>query len=219
MALTPLTGTATTTVKISDLNALITAINTELAALAASIATNQSAITAQGSRIKTVEDKPAPVIPPDLSNAVTALTARIDGLEAQPDPVIPPDLTIRVEALENLVQRVPAENPNPLFATETLPRPAHLPADQVSLIYDRATLYLNDMELHALRIGETTWRLVAQLNFVVVSPVTWTYDEVVEGTPDEVYRHAMARLQELAELKPQHDAVHERVRAMSEGRA
>ncbi|HYH48630.1 MAG TPA: hypothetical protein VEG38_03685 [Acidimicrobiia bacterium] len=178
MALSTLTGTATTTVKVGEFNSLIAALNAEL----------------------------------------TALAERLAILESEPDPVIPPDLTTRVEALESLIQRVPAENPNPVLLADSPGRPADLPADEVVLVYDRATLYYHDMELYAVRIGERTWRLLAQLNFVVISPVTWTYDEVVEGTPEEVYEHAQRRLLELAELKPQHDHVHERVRAMSEGR-
>lgn len=213
MALTPLTGAATTTVKVSDYNALVTALNAELGLLA--------------SRITALENKPAPVIPPDLTNDLTALKerqasyeaqmgGRITILEGEPDV---PDLTDRVLALENLIVRSPAESPTPQpMVYEPLAKPAGIDPDEPALVYDKATIYLGDMELHAQRIDATHWRLFAALNYITISQILWTYDEIVEGTPDEVYAHALGRLQELAELKPQHDAVHHRVVEMSEGR-
>lgn len=220
-------GTATSTAKISDINALITAINTELAlyatkasvdalttrvaALEASIATNQTAISTMGVRVKTLEDKPA----------VPDLTVRVKALENEPDPVIPPDLSDRVDALEDAVGHLTV----PASATGTdpsmlspIPHQRRAASEGIELVYDQATLYLGDMELHARRVAENTWRLVASLNYITVSQIAWTYDETVRGTAEEVYAHAMARLEELAELKPQHDAVHARVREMSEGR-
>lgn len=190
MALTPLAGGATTTAKVGDVNALVAALNTELDIL-------RERLTAYESQIG----------------------GRITLLEGHAHSDYPPDLTDRVEALENLVQRVPVENPNPAaLGSEPMAKPPDLDPGEVTLIYDRATLYYQGMELYAVRVGPSTWRLLAQLNFVTISPVLWTYDEVIEGTPDEVYAHAHQRLLELAELKPQHDHVHERVRAMSEGR-
>lgn len=178
MALSSLSGAATTTVKVSDFNAMITALNAELAGLG----------------------------------------DRIAALESEPAPVIPPDLTTRVEALEHLVQRAPAENPTPAGTFERQPKPANLPADRMVLVYDRATIYYGDLELYADRIGENRWRLYAQLNFIVLSPALWTYDEIFEGDAAAVYRHAVKRLEELNRLKPIHDAVHQRVVAMSEGK-
>lgn len=201
-------STSTATAKISDVNALLAAINTELALYPTRAQYDQLAakVAALEARVDTVEDRPD-------------LTARVAALEVEPDPVLPPDLTARVEALERLVQRVPAESPAPIVpSSEPLPRPANLNRDRVELVYDHATLYYGDLELHAQRIDERKWRLYAQLNYVVISPVLWTYDEIVEGTPEEVYAHASRRIAELAKLKPQHDAVHDRVRAMSEGR-
>lgn len=188
MTLSTLTGTATTTVKVGDFNALIAALNAELASLT--------------ERIGSFEAQ---------------LGGRLTVLEARPEPVIPPDLTDRVLALENLVVRSPAENPNPLTAFERTSRPPGIDPDKVELVYDRATLYYGNIEMYADRIGDNRWRLYAQLNFIVISPAQWTYDEIFEGTVDEVYAHAVARLRELAELKPKHDAVHARVVEMSEG--
>jgi hypothetical protein len=220
-------GTLTATAKIQDVKNLLDAVNSELALYA-----TKASVDALTARVKALEDatgtyarkdvladlalqvgammaEPDPVIPPDLSERVAAL-------ESEPDPVIPPDLSDRVLALENLIQRVPAEAPH-TQSVVSLPRPANLPADKVSLIYDKATLYLHDLEMHADRIDESKWRLYSTLNYIVVNPAVWTYDEIVEGTPDEVYAHAVKRLTELAKLKPQHDSVHHRVKEMSEG--
>jgi hypothetical protein len=213
MAIAPLTGSSSSSAKISDLSALITAINTELAALEAKflpLATKAS-VDELKARVAVLEAK---VIPPDL-------TARVTALETEPDPVLPPDLTGRVAALEAAVAsfRTPPGVPTVLEQIVSPPSPHHRdPSKGVELIYDKATLYYGDMELHAVRIGENTWRLLAQLNFVTVSQVLWTYDETVSGTPEEVYRHAARRLEEIAGLKANHDAAHERVRDMSEGR-
>jgi hypothetical protein len=199
MALAPLAGAATSTVKVSDFNAVLTALNAELATL--------------GSRITALEGTTG-----ETEGNISSLQEGLLILENEPDIVLPPNLAERLEALENLVQRVPAENPAPMPGSiEALPRPDGLDPNSVELVYDKATIYYHDTILHALRIGESRWRLFAQLNFVVISPVLWTYDEVIEGTPNEVYQHAARRLMELAELKPQHDAVHQRVREMSEG--
>lgn len=226
MPLSPLTGAATTTAKVGDVNALITALNAELALLASKadvVAVNErvanlaATLTARLDQISAgltaLENEPDPVLPPDLSERVAAL-------EDRPAPVIPPDLTTRVEALEALVQRVPAENPAPRTTEAGTPgKPAGLDPDEVALVYNRAVLYYHDIEMYADRLSETKWRLYASLNFIVISPAIWTYDEIVEGPPEEVYEHAQRRLMELAELKPSHDAVHERVREMSEGQA
>jgi hypothetical protein len=201
MPLTPLTGSATTTVKVPDLNAVITALNAELATL--------------GSRISSLEEH---VNRPMPDHGHVALADRVAALENKPDLVIPPDLTTRVEALEALIVRSPVEAPAPVpMAYEPVDRPEGIDPDEPTLVYDKATIYLGDMELHALRINATKWRLFAKLNYIVLASTEWTYDEIVEGTPDEVYAHALRRLRELAELKPQHDAVHDRVRRMSEG--
>lgn len=227
MAIAANTGSASSTAKISDVNALVTAINTELALYAtkASVDALTARVTALEAkvippdltvRVKALEDKPAPVIPPDL-------TARVKALEIEPDPVLPPDLTVRVSALEGIVAsfRTPPEVPTILeqiLNPATFHQPRN-PAEGVELIYDKATLYYGDMELHAVRIGENTWRLLAQLNYITVNQILWTYDETVHGTPAEIYAHASARLEELAALKVDHDRAHKRVREMSEGRA
>jgi hypothetical protein len=190
MALTPLTGTATTTVKVSDYNALVAALNTELDILRERLASYEA-----------------------------QLGGRLTVLENEPDPIIPPDLTTRVEALENLIVRSPVENPGPALApAEPPPPPPNLDTSRPQLVYNQATIYYSDVELHAQRIGETRWLLRSRLNYIVISPAEWAYEEIFEGTADEVYEHAVGRLMELAELKPQHDLVHERVRLMSEGR-
>lgn len=177
MALSPLPGTATTTVKVGDHNAMITALNAEL----------------------------------------VAIVARLDQLEAQAD------LTERVGSLEMTVANLPPPVAVPttpvLSPGEAPPRPTNLDPNQIEMVYDTVVLYYHDLELHAQRIGDRRWRLVSALNFIVVSPIVWTYDEIVEGTADEVYAHAIRRLEELARLKPIHDAVHARVRSMSEGQA
>lgn len=192
MALSTLAGAATLTVKVGDFNTFVAALNAELEALT-------GALTAAASTILT-------------------LTDRIAALENQ--PLVDHGhgaLDERVAALENLIVRSPAEAPVPITTDEHLPRPENLDDSEVELVYNRATLYYHGMELHADRIGSNRWRLYAQLNYITVTQILWTYDEIVEGTLDEVYAHAYRRLQELAELKPQHDAVHERVREMSEG--
>lgn len=232
MAIAALTGTATSTAKISDLNALITAINTEVAALDAKLVplATKAAVDELKARVAVLEAK---VIPPDLTTRVTALeqkpdpvippdlSARVTALEAEPDVVLPPDLSDRVTALEAAVAdfRIPpvAARTDEMSMLSPIPHQRRDPAEGIELIYDKATLYLGDMDLHALRIAEETWRLVAQLNYITVNQIIWTYDEIVHGTPDEVYRHAARRLAELAELKIAHDAAHARVREMSEG--
>lgn len=199
----------TTAAKISDLNTLITSINAELATLASSITTNQTAISTMGTRVKTLEDKPVPV----------DLTPRLKALEDAPGPALPPDLSDRVAALEQTIANL--RTPPAVAAGDPMMSVIpHTPADptKLELVYDKATLYLGDMELHALRIAENKWRLVAQLNYITISQIVWTYDETVTGTPDEVYAHASARLVELAKLKVSHDAAHKRVREMSEGK-
>lgn len=223
MAIAANTGTATATAKISDINALITAINTELALYA-----SKASVDELKTRVATLEAK---TIPPDLTSRVAALeakpapvdlTARVTALEAKPAPVLAPDLTDRVAALEAALAalRTPAaatSTADPMATLPTTRRPRD-PSEGVELIYDKATLYYGDMELHALRTAETTWRLVAQLNYITVNQVIWTYDETIRGTPAEIYAHASARLIELAGLKTSHDAAHKRVREMSEGR-
>lgn len=195
------TGTATTTIKVSDQNALITAINAELASLA--------------SRIKVLEDKPAPAIP-DITPLATK--AELTSLRDF-DTALEQRLTDRLTALE----AAPAARPAPALATialadtSALARPTGIDPDRIEMVYDQVTLYYKDMEVHAQRIGQQRWRLMATLNYITVSPATWTYDETVEGTADEVYAHALKRLEELARLKPIHDSVHDRVRRMSEG--
>ena len=89
----------------------------------------------------------------------------------------------------------------------------------MELIYNNVTLRHGDMELHIQRMNGDRWRLYAELNYITIAPVVWTYDETVTGEPEQVYQHAVRRLQELARLKPIHDAVHDRVRRMSEGAA
>lgn len=194
-------GAATSSAKNSDLAALQAAINDEL---------KLYATKAEIEELKAEIEK--------IRTGLSVIGTRVGAIEQTPMPDHGHGpLTQRVEALEALIQRVPAENPQPISDVGALPRPAGIRPDEVSLVYDRATLYYHDMVLHAQRLDDTRWRLFAQLNFVVVSPVLWTYDEIVEGTPEEVYEHAHRRLLELADLKPQHDAVHERVRRMSEG--
>lgn len=214
MPLSTLTGAATATVKVPDLNATITAINAELATLNEKVGALDDLVA----RLDALETVPPPVIPPDLSDRVAAL-------EAEPDPVLPPDLTAalaelaaRVVALELLASNAA---PAPILASpsiDVLPRPEGIDPGEVTLIYDKATLYYGDMTLHAIRLDERRWRLLARLNYIVLASTDWTFDEIKEGTPEEVYAHAQRRIMELAELKPQHDAVHERVVAMSEGR-
>lgn len=218
MPLTPLPGAATLTVKVSDFNAFVTALNAELAALEAKVrdlglATSSSDLALEeriNERLRALEDEP----PVNIEGALS----RIAALEAEADPVIPPDLTDRVAALEALIVRSPAESPGPFMGTPEPTRPPNLDTSQPQLVYNQATLYYGDVELHAQRIGERRWLLRARLNYIVISPAEWTYEEIIEGDPDEVYAHAQRRLVELAELKPQHDAVHSRVREMSEGR-
>lgn len=223
MAIAANTGTVTSAAKISDINALITAINTELALYA-----TKGSVDELKTRVATLEAK---TVPPDLTNRVAALeakpapvdlTARVAALENKPVLVLPPDLTDRVAALEAALAalRTPAVATSTVDPMATLPttRRPRDPSEGVELIYDKATLYYGDMELHALRIADNTWRLVAQLNYITVSQVIWTYDETVHGTPTEIYAHASARLIELAGLKTSHDAAHKRVREMSEGR-
>lgn len=209
MAIPNVSGTATATVKVADLNNLIAAINTELGFHA-----TRQTLEELRARVAALEGVPAPVIPPDL-------TDRVAALENEPDVILPPDLTDRVTALEALIIRSPVENPLPPSIPgtyEPLPKPEGLDPNSPALIYDKATIYLGDMELHAVRIDTLKWRLFARLNYIVLAAAEWTYDEIVEGTPDEVYQHALRRLEELAALKPQHDAVHSRVKEMSEGR-
>lgn len=181
MALSPLTGTATTSAKIGDVNGLITQIGVEL----------------------------------------SGLDNRLVGLEqSSRSEHDHPTIEERIAALEAMIVRSPAENPLPAAVpAERPPRPTGLNPDEVTLIYDRAVLYYHDIVMYADRVDENRWRLYATMNFIVISPAVWTYDEMFEGTPDEVYEHAMRRMRELAELKPAHDAVHERVREMSEGQA
>lgn len=198
MPLTPLPGAATLTVKVSDFNAFVTALNAEVEKLA-----NRLVAIEQATRSEHSHD---------------AVEARIAALEAEADPVMPPDLTDRVAALEALIVRSPAESPGPFMGVPEPTRPPNLDTSQPQLVYNQATLYYGDVELHAQRIGERRWLLRARLNYIVISPAEWTYEEIIEGDPDEVYAHAQRRLVELAELKPQHDAVHSRVREMSEGR-
>lgn len=223
MAIAANTGTATSAAKISDINLLVTAINVELALYA-----SKTSVDELKTRVATLEAK---TIPPDLTSRVTALegkpapvdlTSRVTALEKTPALVVPPDLTDRVAALEAIVTalRTPAaatSTGDPMATLPTTRRPRD-PSQGVELIYDKATLYYGDMELHALRTAETTWRLVAQLNYITVNQVIWTYDETIQGTPAEIYAHASARLIELAGLKTSHDAAHKRVREMSEGR-
>ena len=183
MALTTLTGTATTSAKIGDVNTLIGQISGELSGL---------------------EDR-----------IVNRLVALEQTSQSEHDH---PTLEERIAALEALIVRSPAENPLPATAlTERPGRPTDLNPDEVTLIYDRAVLYYHDIVMYADRVGENRWRLYATMNFIVISPAVWTYDEIFEGTPEAVYEHAMRRMHELAELKPAHDAVHTRVREMSEG--
>lgn len=175
MTLPPVSGAATTTVKVGDFNAMIAALNNELA----------------------------------------TLTARVDGLEAQP-PVNIEGALSRIEALE----QAPAQDSTPpAAATATAPRPSGLRADRIELVYDKVTFYYGDTVVYADRVGENRWHLYAQLNYIVISPALWTYDEMFEGQPEDVYAHVVKRLQELARLKPIHDSVHDRVRRMSEGEA
>lgn len=192
MAISPVSGTGTTTVKVNDLNAVITVINAELTALAARIGADDDDVAALNDRLSALEQTPLA----DHGHAA---------------------LTDRVAALEALVQRAPAQVPAATVATETPPRPAGLDTSEVRLVYNQAVLYYGDVELHAQRIDGRRWRLQSRLNYIVISPAEWTYEEIVEGTPEEVYEWATRRLIELAELKPQHDAVHDRVRRMSEG--
>ena len=200
MTISALTGAATTTVKVSDFNAMITALNAELADLKTTIT------AAQGQLVETV-------------NRIATLKTQLDDYVNTPmSDHGHGELDQRVDALEEMVKRVPAENPNPQVPTQILAKPAGLDPSKPTLVYDRATIYFHDIELYANRIDSDKWLLQATLNYVVLSPGVWTYEEIFEGTPEEVYAHAMKRLTELAELKPQHDAVHERVRAMSEGR-
>jgi hypothetical protein len=203
VALTPLTGAATLTVKISDFNTLITQINADLATL-------EAKLTSFATKAEVEELRKF-----DLA-LEQRLLERITTLEEVPLPALGHDaLDGRIAALENAAARTPAEASTPAY--EPLPRPADLDPATPELVYDKATIYLGDMELHAQRIGARRWRLMAQLNYITVNQIQWTYDETVEGTPDEVYAHALRRLEELAELKPRHDAVHDRVKAMSEG--
>lgn len=149
-----------------------------------------------------------------LDSRLAELDVRLDALEGRAD------LTERLSALELTVANLPptAAVPTPsALTTEPLARPANLDPAKIEMVYDNVVFYYRDMEVRAQRIGDRRWRLVAQLNFIVISPVVWTYDEIVEGTPTDVYRHAIKRLEELSRLKPIHDAVHDRVRAMSEG--
>lgn len=213
MPLTPLPGAATLTVKVSDFNAFITALNAELDGIRARFdAINPliDAINGLGARVAALENEP----PINIEGALS----RIAALEDEPDPVIPPDLTDRVEALEALIVRSPAESPGPGITAAEPPPPSDLDTTEVQLVYNQATLYYGGVELHAQRIGERRWLLRSRLNYIVISPAEWTYEEIIEGEPDDVYAHAQRRLVELAELKPQHDAVHSRVREMSEGR-
>lgn len=206
MAIAANTGSASSAAKISDINALITAINTELPLYA-----TKASVDALTARVTTLEAK---VIPPDL-------TVRVKALEDKPAPVLPPDLTVRVSTLEEIVasfRTPPAASSAGETMISPIPHRRRDPSEGVELVYDKATLYFGDMELHALRTAENTWRLVAQLNYITVNQIIWTYDETVHGTVDDVYRHAIGRLQELAALKVDHDAAHKRVREMSEGR-
>lgn len=225
MSLNPLSGGASTTAKVGDVNAVIAALNAELDAIRARQMdvekTLGMGLNAAVVRIETLENSP---VVSDLGTLVAGMGARLDQaqaaiatLESEPDPAIPPDLSERVAALEALVVRAPAQDPSPILLPDVLPRPADVSPNEITLVYDKATLYYHDIAMYALRIDANKWRLVATLNYVVISPAVWTYDEIVEGTPDEVYAHAYRRLEELAELKPQHDAVHERVARMSEG--
>jgi hypothetical protein len=91
------------------------------------------------------------------------------------------------------------------------------PPEDVTLTYEKVTLSYQGVDMHVDRIEDGRYRLYARLNYITAAQMEWTYDETVEGTPDEVYAHATARIRELAELKPKHDAVHDRVRRMSEG--
>lgn len=95
--------------------------------------------------------------------------------------------------------------------------PAPVDGDGVELVYRQVTLRYEGVELYAERTGEDTWQLRAALNYIQPSEVTWAYEEIFEGDDDAVYAHASGRVKELAELKRQHDAVHDRVRRMSEG--
>lgn len=198
----PLTGGNTTSAKIGDVNTVIAAFNAEIAALIQTASALEERINDRLSVLNT-----------ELGEQ----DGRLATLEQAPAPAIPPDLTDRVAALENMIQRVPAEAPQPMEMASPLGRPAGLDPNKIEMVYDKVTLYFHDLEMYATRVGADRWRLVATMNFITVSPAVWTYDEVIQGTPDEVYEHAMRRLAELAELKPQHDAVHERVKAMSEG--
>lgn len=154
----------------------------------------------------------------EINRELAAFEARAKNLEEEPDV---PDVSDRVAALEILVATLRAPEPVPITTSDIMSAvPVHPPRDVsegIELVYDKATLYLGDLELHALRVGEDTWRLLSQLNYITVSQIIWTYDETVTGTPDEVYAHAYQRLTELAEIKVQHDAAHDRVRRMSEG--
>lgn len=222
MAIAANTGTATATAKISDINALITAINTELALYA-----TKASVDALTVRVKALEDKVPTSATKDelgpLRDFDLALEQRVnDRLGALENKPAPADLTERVAALEAIITelRTPAavtSTSDPMSTVPTTRRPRD-PSEGVELIYDKATLYYGDMELHALRTAESTWRLVAQLNYITVNQIIWTYDETIQGTPAEVYTHASARLIELARLKTSHDAAHKRVREMSEGR-
>lgn len=233
------TGTASSSAKISDINALITAINTEFApyatkasvdALAARVAVLEAKVAPPDltNRVKDVEDKLPSLAPvssvvsvqnvlPRIQSDIHDLQGAVADIVAEPDV---PDLTGRVAALEDRVARFGISAPSPVTDEAMLSVIPHTPrpiSAGPELVYDKATLYLGDMELHALRIAENKWRLVAQLNYITINQIQWTYDETVTGTTDEVYAHALVRLKELAELKPKHDAVHARVRAMSEG--
>jgi hypothetical protein len=215
MPIPQVAGTSTATVKVPQLNDTISAINADLAAL--------------GARLDALEGRPDLVTRVEALEAEPDLTARLEAAEAllaAPGPVPGMDaLVARIEAAEAalaILQTTPHPTTPPVPVTmdtsSALPRPEGVDPGEVTLVYDKATLYYGDMALHAIRLDDRRWRLLARLNYIVLASTDWTYDEVVEGTPDEIYAHAQRRLMELAELKPKHDEVHERVVAMSEGR-
>lgn len=207
MAISLLAGTVTSAAKVGDVNTLIAALNTELEAL--------------GSRVTKLEKDlaDANVKIGAMPGVVQTVAERVATLEqTRLSDHGHSEIDVRLDSLENMIQRVPAENLQSMAMESVLPRPTGLDSTKIEMVYDHVTLYYGDLVMHAQRIGADQWRLVATLNYIVVNPAVWTYDEVVEGTPEEVYAHAMKRMEELAKLKPQHDAVHERVREMSEGR-
>jgi hypothetical protein len=106
------------------------------------------------------------------------------------------------------VQVMPATTQSATLPTQTTVATATLPQSGQAVKAAAAT------------VVALTWELTADISYVPpAGQPTIIYRERFAGTYDQAVAKAQGRVIELAALKVQHDAVHARVVAMSEGAA